>query len=125
MTYVYSIKIGAMALLFAALSACGGSGENTAIEAEAQPSAAPVKVDVADSTQKLIDLCMADGGSEEICGCNIQALEDALGAEELAKVAELAEQDDDSVDDYLEGLINDKVDIAMKMANSMQKCMGG
>ncbi len=128
-------RIGAAVLSVALLAACGGGDKNDEAAAaseednteivEVEADAGEVKVDVAPSTQKLIDLCLEDGGTEQICGCTIQAMEDAIGAEELATVAELAEEDADAASLYVEDIIGNKLEVATKMSTSVNECMGG
>lgn len=131
---VKTMKVGMLLIGVAMLVACGGAQDSSDEAAIAAGSEArQISEDVlqasesreTSTTQKLINLCVENGGDGEMCGCNILAMEEALGAEGLAKVAELSEQDNDAATDYLDSLVDGNAEIAMKMANSLQACLGG
>lgn len=96
----YAIAASMLAL---GLAACGGGGGN----AKAQ----------------LVDACVEEGDSKETCTCQVDALEETLGAGTLNKLASLADKEDDAAAEKLMmEILSEKPEAAMKMGMAMMAC---
>ena len=125
------LRMGAVVLAAALLAACGG-GDKEEAETPAEPEVSETveapeaeaeTVEVSAKAQKLIDMCVAEGESAETCGCQINAVEDALGEEDFAKLITLAEADDEAgAEAMMTEIMTEKPDVAMKMGTSMMAC---
>ena len=71
----------------------------------------------------LIDMCIAEGASADVCACQIKAVEDALETENFLKLIDLAEAGDESAaQDMLEDIMLSNPQIAVKMSGDMLAC---
>ena len=95
----YAIAASMLAL---GLAACGGGGGGKSA---------------------LMEKCVADGESKETCTCQIDAMEEALGSDNLNKLAKLAAADDEAgAEKLMIEIMMDKPESAMKMGMAMMAC---
>lgn len=76
------------------------------------------------NAQALVDKCVEDGTTtEEVCICQIGAVEEALGEEDFSKLIEFAKNDDeDGAEALMMEIMGDKPEIAMQMGTKMMSC---
>jgi len=71
----------------------------------------------------LVDACVEDGEDKESCSCQVNALEEALGADTLNKLAALAEGDDEAAAEKLMmEIMGEDLDAVMKLGTAMAAC---
>ena len=132
-------RIGAAAIAAAVLAACGGGGEDVAETTEETTVTVEETVEetvetVEETTetvesvnaQALVDQCVAEGESEDVCNCQIGAVEEALGTEDFSKLIDLAKNDDEEgAEQLMTEIMSEKPEIAMEMGMKMMGCTGG
>jgi len=76
--------------------------------------------------QPLIDQCVAEGETAEVCGCQITAVEDALGEENFGKLIELTQNEDEAgAEAFMTEIMTEKPELVMKMGTQMMGCSAG
>lgn len=96
----YAIAASMMAL---GLAACGGGGSG--------------------GKSTLVDKCVEEGESKEACTCQVNALEEALGSDNLNKLVSLAEKDDEAAAEaMMMEIMGEDPAAAMKMGTAMMAC---
>lgn len=147
-----ALRMSAVAFTAGLLVACGGSKEEaaeTATEAvttveEVVEGAGDVAEDIeamtgdadgsdegaaevsSSAAQALVDKCVAEGENEEVCNCQIGAIETALGEEDFTKLINLAKTgDDEAAQTLMTDIMTEKPEAAMKMGMEMQGCSAG
>ena len=74
----------------------------------------------------LVDMCVAEGETEEVCGCQINVVRDTLGDDDFAKLVDFADQEDEAgAEAFLADIMSEKPDSAMKMGAGVMGCVQG
>lgn len=77
------------------------------------------------SAQALVDQCVAEGETEEICNCQIGVVEEALGEDDFSTLVELAKNDDEAgAEKLMTDIMSEKPEVAMQMGMKMVGCAG-
>jgi len=143
------VRLSAAALAATLLVACGGGSKDgdkvetkasevienaegameDAVEdtmADAKDAMSEVETaDMSSDAQALVDQCVAEGESAEVCGCQINAVEDALGEDHFATLVELAKNDDEAgAEALMTEIMTDDPATAMKMGTAIMGCTG-
>jgi len=141
-----TLRMGAIALAAALLASCGGSKDEAADKVE--DAAAVVEETVEEtvetveevveeageaapeasssSAQALVEKCKEEGESEEVCSCQIGAIEEALGEENFSELVGFAMNDDEEgAEKLMTEILSEQPDVAMSMSMKMMGCTAG
>ena len=136
------IRFGALVLSAGLLAACGSGDKFDNAAPDELPGA--VKADTAEGSgteapdpaatagtsapssvkaQKLVDMCIAEGASAEVCACQITAVEDGLDPGDFVRLVDLAEAgDEDAAKSMLSDIMSNNPHIAAQMSNDILNC---
>ena len=144
-----TLRFGAIAIAAALLASCGGSKDEVteATEAveevvtEVTEAGEELVDDVTDagadaveevteasssSAKALVEKCVEEGEPEEVCNCQIGAIEEALGEDDFSKLVGFAMDDDEEgAEKLMTEILSDKPEVAMSMGMKMMGCTEG
>ncbi len=93
-----------------------------------EPSGGSVSAPLADAeiesrAQSLIDLCVVEGASTDVCTCQIKVVGGGLPADDFVRLIDLAEiGDESSAKSMLANFMINNPDIAARMSKDMLEC---
>lgn len=79
---------------------------------------------VSSGAQVLIDRCVAEGETAAVCGCQVDAVENALAEEDFDKLIEFTENDDEAgAEAFLGEIMSNTPQVAMEMGTGIVACI--
>lgn len=78
------------------------------------------------SASTLVEKCVAEGETEEVCNCQIGAIEEALGEDNFSELVSLAMKDDEEgAEQLMTDILTAEPEVAMSMSMKMLGCSEG